>query len=96
MSRTKRRMDRETPSWLLYGFKGLHKVKYSPTEVSCEIAKYHSDSGKCMSVPAWFRKDINKQFRTKMNRETRKMFKTGDYENYLYDVNHNTVEWLWW
>ena len=103
MSKTLRRTNRKTPKWVKekkgfcykkgYGW-GFYEL--TPKEISRNIKKYHSDSANVMSVPAWFRREVNKQFRTRMNRETKRVLRQGDYENYNYDVNKNTVEWEWW
>ncbi len=102
MSRTLRRTDRPNPEWVgekvwekveNYNYKIL--VKATKKQRVAAIKKYHSDKH-WVSIPSWFRKSINKRYRTRMNQEVNKINKTGDYDNYLFTPNHNNVRWEWW
>ena len=110
MSRTRRR--KRTPEWVLnpcywklngrvVGFRDdfpswTQHNKASDNDLKCIKNKYHSDAYDDINAPKWFRQERNRNYRAKMNHETSRILKQGDYSDYSYKRYVKDVNWLWW
>lgn len=81
-----------------YDWRTSSYIPKSDEEISSSINKFHSDKsiGDNWRVPSWFRRDRERNRRTKMNEETRRILRTGEYDNYNYEPVKRTIQWEWW
>ena len=102
MSRTTRR-TKSKPDWIYndecFTYNWKHPA-YSPPGSkphTKRIRRYHSDGWYDENAPKWFRQLFcNRKYRAKMNHETRRILKQGDYEEYSYRINKKDSIWKWW
>lgn len=106
MSRTYRRKGmshHELPCWITHDWDtidGIWKqVPYKGKELKEVLSKQYTDLGYKVygnDVPKYFRQDLNRGYRLRMNRETRRILREADYEGYQFDPQRDTAAWDWW
>ena len=105
MSKTKRRKHtKPLPHWVTHEYVWENNIfMYKPLhgkDLAKAKAKYHADSGVgygwVSNAPAWFRRDCNRYYRTKMNREVKRIMIQGDYYNYSFEPFKKNAGWLYW
>lgn len=47
-------------------------------------------------VPAYFRRDRNRQLRTQQKAALNKAFREDDWDDFILPHGHHDVAWLWW
>ncbi len=57
-------------------------------------------SGGCGSgmggVPAWFRRDRNRQLRTQQKAALNRAFREDAWDDFMLPESHHDIRWLWW
>ncbi|MHA2279399.1 MAG: hypothetical protein ACXAC5_00710 [Promethearchaeota archaeon] len=48
------------------------------------------------SPPAWFRRDRNRQLRTRQKAAVSKAFRDGSWDDFILPRNRHDIGWLWW
>ena len=104
MSKTIRRKKGKLPIWVTHDlvWKDHHSVwePLSGKDLAKAVNKYHADKGTGWGwmgrAPSDFRRDCNREFRSKMNQETRRILKHGDYWDYEFRPFKKDAGWLYW
>lgn len=103
MSRTVRRKGMrpsDLPKWVTHDWDtidGIWKqVPYEGKELNQILAKQRSDLGYNIDrtdAPKYYRQDLNRHYRLRMNRETRRVQKYADYDGYFVEPQSDIHDW---
>ena len=104
MSRTVRRKSSPVPEyvttdWVRGSLNYWRRVPLEGKELVKSINKHHSDHGYRNYggwCPSWFRRELNRLYRSRDNAEIHRINIQGDYEEYLFNPRRKDCAWLWW